>query len=302
MTTESATDTRRPLAIRIAVASLIANVVIVLTGSLVRLTGSGLGCPTWPQCTDDSFVATAEQGVHGVIENGNRLLGVLVGLIAIAAVIAVVRMTGWRSVPFALSVAILVAVGVQGVVGGLSVRMDLAPGIVAAHFLISMGIVAAATVLIELLRARPGPGVTVPRGLRWSIVSLAPALALVHGFGAVVTGAGPHGGDNKAERFDLDPLLMTIVHGLAVVLFLGLQLVILVGFRMAAINGKPAHSATLLLGLSLTQGVLGYVQYLLAIPAILVAIHVVGAALITWATTLTIVHSLAWRSSSVDTR
>ena len=131
---------------RLALASLVANVGIVLTGGAVRLTGSGLGCPTWPRCTDESWTATPEMGIHGVVEFGNRTLTFVLGAIAVAGLVAVWRL---RPRPGGLvwpAAGVLVGIGAQGLIGGITVWTDLNPWIVAAHFLVSVGIITVAYV------------------------------------------------------------------------------------------------------------------------------------------------------------
>ncbi|MFT7840627.1 COX15/CtaA family protein [Saccharothrix sp. BKS2] len=258
-----------------AAAALVANVLIVLTGALVRLTGSGLGCPTWPRCTGDSFVTTPEMGAHGVVEFGNRVLGVVVGLVVLVLVVAVARHRERPRGALALAVAVLVGVGVQGLVGGLSVRWELAPEVVAAHFLFSMVLVAALTVLVDLLRGTAG------RPPRW-VLALPAALAAVLVLGTLVTGSGPHAGDEDARRLGLDAVVVTSAHAAAVLVLLVLQAVAVARLRNRA--------AVALLALTLAQGAIGAVQGALALPVPLVAAHVVVAALVVAATTRVVVR------------
>ncbi|PSL52406.1 cytochrome c oxidase assembly protein subunit 15 [Saccharothrix carnea] len=261
-----------------AVAALVANVLIVLTGALVRLTGSGLGCPTWPSCTDDSFVTTPEMGVHGVVEFGNRVLGIVVGLITLALVVAVARHRDRPPKALPLAVGVLVGVGLQGLIGGLSVRRALAPEIVAVHFLVSTVLVAALVVLVDLL-GRPDAVLRAPADLRLRIglAAMPVALAGVLVLGTLVTGSGPHAGDEDARRFGFDPAEVAAFHVLFVVVLLGLQV------GAAIVLRTPAAFAAV--ALSITQGVIGSVQEALALPVPLVAAHVVTAALVVAATT-----------------
>ncbi len=280
-----------------AVAGLVANTVIVLTGVLVRLTGSGLGCPTWPRCTEDSFVTTPEMGVHGVVEFSNRVLGIAVGLITIAMLLAALRHRGRSRVAVLLASGALVGVFVQGLIGGLSVRRELAPEIVAAHFLVSMVIIAAITVLVDVLRRptaqRRHPA---PRAVRWTTAALPVALAVVLLLGTLVTGSGPHAGDDHARRFSFDPALLSQTHAAAVWVFLALQLAILVALRVSEATATQRRAALALVGASVVQGVIGYAQYALELPVPLVAVHVLGAALVTLATTHLVVT--LWRSTA----
>ena len=285
------------VAVGVAVAGLVANVVIVLTGVLVRLTGSGLGCPTWPRCTDDSFVATPEMGVHGVVEFSNRVLGIAVGLITVAVLIVVLRHRGRSRAAVPLAAGALVGVFAQGLIGGLSVRRELAPEIVATHFLVSMVIVAAITVLVDVLR-RPDARRRRPdhRAVRWAATALPVALAAVLLLGTLVTGSGPHAGDDHARRFAFDPALVSQAHAAAVWVFLGLQLAALAALRSTGATAGQRRAAMTLVGASVAQGMIGYAQYALALPVPLVAIHVLGAALVTLATTHLVVT--VWRSAA----
>ncbi|WP_367130481.1 heme A synthase [Saccharothrix sp. HUAS TT1] len=267
-----------------AVAALVANVLIVLTGALVRLTGSGLGCPTWPRCTDDSFVTTAELGGHGVVEFGNRVLGILVGLITLALVVAVARHRDRPPKALPLAVAVLVGVGAQGLIGGLSVRRQLAPEVVAVHFLSSMALVAALVVLVDLLgRPDAAPRVPANPGVRFGVAALPVALIAVMVLGALVTGSGPHAGDEDARRFGFDPAAVTSLHAVAVVVMVALQLWVAFSSR-----DRAAH---VLLALSVVQGVIGSVQEVTALPVPLVAAHVVTAALVVAATAHLVVRT-----------
>lgn len=216
-----------------AVAALVANVLIVLTGALVRLTGSGLGCPTWPRCTGDSFVTTPELGAHGVVEFGNRVLGVVVGLVVLALVVAVARYRGRPRGALPLAVGALVGVGVQGLVGGLSVRREPAPEVVAAHFLASMVLVAAPAVLVDLLGGRVG------RPPRW-VLALPAALTAVLVLGALVTGSGPHAGDEDARRLGLDAAVLTSAHVVTAALVVAATTRVVVRARSVRARPGPA--------------------------------------------------------------
>jgi cytochrome c oxidase assembly protein subunit 15 len=278
------TPAGRRIAVRLAIAGLAANVVIVLTGALVRLTGSGLGCPTWPRCTDDSFVATPEMGVHGVVEFANRVMGIAVGLVTLLMVIAVLRHRPRPRPAAALAIGTLALVVAQGFVGGLSVRQELAPEIVAVHFLVSMIIVAGVTVLVDVLR-RPGVRLGAPehRGIAWLVAALPVVLTAVLVLGTLVTGSGPHAGDEGARRFGLEPAAMSQLHADAVLVFLALQIAALVALRVTGAPSAQRRAVLLLLGASLVQAAIGYTQYALGLPVPLVTAHVLGAALLTFA-------------------
>lgn len=287
---------RPGLAVRLAVACLAVNVLIVLTGALVRLTGSGLGCPTWPRCTDTSFVTTPEMGLHGVVEFGNRVVGIVVGLVTAGLLLAVLgavraRRRAPSGAAVVLTAGVLCGVVAQGLVGGLSVRRELAPEIVAAHFLASMVLVAALTVLVDLLR-RPGVRWVAPpeRAAARIVAALPVLLAAVLLLGVVVTGAGPHAGDEGARRFGVDSAVAAQWHGNLVFVLVATQVAAVIALRTAPVARR---AAALLLVASVSQGVIGAAQYVLGLPVPLVAAHVLGAALITVATTQVVLRT--WR-------
>jgi cytochrome c oxidase assembly protein subunit 15 len=264
---------------RVALASAVANGLIVVTGGAVRLTGSGLGCPTWPRCTDESFVATPELAGHGAIEFGNRLLTFALTAVAIATVVVVFRSVRRDLRP--LAVLGLLGIPAQALLGGVTVLTGLNPWTVAAHFLLSMVLVAIATVL--WLRSRE-PGVGQPL-LRRPFVLLTAGIAAVTAVvlvvGTVVTGSGPHSGDPEAGRTGLDPELMSQLHADVVFLLLGLTVALLVALSATDSPGRVRRAARDLLIVQLAQGVIGYVQYFTDLPVALVLVHMLGAVLIT---------------------
>jgi cytochrome c oxidase assembly protein subunit 15 len=255
-----------------AIATLMANVVIVVTGGLVRLTGSGLGCPTWPKCTAQSYVSHPALGIHGAIEFGNRLLTL--------ALVAVAVLT-WLSALFHRSAAgrprrdLLLATGLalgipaQAVVGGISVLTRLNPYVVALHFGVSMVLVALAVWLVRATWRLPSIPVSrsarlvtwVAFGLMWLTVWL----------GTLVTGSGPHAGDEHAVRTGLDGMLLTQLHAVLV----GATVVATV-IALAVLRSR---AAAVLLGVEAVQAAIGIGQYYLGVPIGLVALHLLGAAL-----------------------
>ncbi|MDP5182446.1 COX15/CtaA family protein [Blastococcus sp. BMG 814] len=264
---------------RVALANVLANGAIVLTGGVVRLTGSGLGCPTWPRCTTESFVTTPEMGIHGVVEFGNRLLTFVLTVLAVALVVVVVRSPRRDLRP--LAVVAFLGIPAQGAVGGVTVLTGLNPWTVAAHFLVSMGLVALTTVL--WLRSRE-PGVGEPllrRPVRLLVGAIAAATALVLVMGTVVTGSGPHSGDPAAGRTGLDAELVSHLHADAVFLLVGLTVALLVALYATDSPGRVRRAARDLLIVQLAQGVVGYVQYFTHLPVLLVLLHMLGAVLIT---------------------
>ncbi|MEU5914919.1 COX15/CtaA family protein [Micromonospora sp. NPDC047527] len=269
---------------RLALASIIANVGIVVTGGAVRLTASGLGCPTWPRCTDTSYVNTAEMGVHGVIEFGNRMLTFAVGLIALATLLAVLAHRPRRPGLLALAVAVFLGIPAQAVLGGITVLTNLNPWVVGLHFLASMAVIAAAYALWRRIGDPDGPTVAVvPTPLRTLARITTGVSVAVLVIGTWVTGSGPHAGDHGAARNGLDPESISQVHADSVFLLLGLTVALIFAFRAVGAQ-RATRAAIVLLAVELGQGVIGFVQYFTHVPAILVGAHMLGSCLVLLAT------------------
>lgn len=254
---------------RLAWASLFVNVAIVVSGGVVRLTGSGLGCPTWPQCTEDSLVPHRALGHHGLIEFGNRMVTFLIAAVAIATLVV-----AWRHGRRALTrLAFVLAVGVplQALIGGISVLTDLNPWVVSFHLLASMAMICVAVVFLWLVHDRP---LARPAPLAWAIFVTGWVALYV---GTVVTGSGPHAGDAEAPRNGLDPEALSQAHTDVVMVLLGLTIAGVIVWRTTA--------AYVLLGVELAQGVVGFTQYFLDLPIGLVILHLLGAALLATAMT-----------------
>lgn len=256
---------------RWAWASLAANAVIILTGGLVRLTGSGLGCPTWPRCTDASYVPHRELGVHGVIEFGNRLLTYVLVAVALGTVVAVWRWS--RTSRSARTVAVLLAIGIplQAVIGGVTVLTNLDPWVVALHLLLSMVLVALAVRLV--LHVRDRPRAPARAGVRRLVLATYAVAWLSIYLGTVVTGSGPHAGDADSPRTGLDPQTTSQVHAAGVYVLVGLTLALLWATRRSGLR-RPVQ---VLLLVEAAQGMVGYVQYFTGLPVVLVALHLLGA-------------------------
>ena len=273
---------------RAAVASLAVNIGIVVTGGVVRLTGSGLGCPTWPRCSDQSFVPHRAMGVHSGIEFGNRMLTFVVAAVAIATFVL-----AWRYGRTAvLRLALLLAVGVpaQAVIGGISVLTDLNPWIVSLHLLVSMAMVGVSVVLVRRVGEGDGPPTpVVPLGVVWlTRAVLAVGWAVLY-VGTVVTGSGPHAGDAQAPRNGLDPRALSQLHADLVFLLLGLTVAVVLVVHTSPAPPLVRRAAAVLLGVELSQGLIGFVQYLTDLPVVLVAFHLLGAALVSAAMTWLVV-------------
>jgi cytochrome c oxidase assembly protein subunit 15 len=276
----------------IALAVILSQGGIAVTGAIVRVTASGLGCPTWPQCFPGSFtpVPHAEvAGIHQAVEFGNRLITFLVVLTAALAVLAVTRARRRREVLF-YAWLMPTSTVVQAVIGGITVLTGLLWWTVAIHLLASMTMVWL-SVLLFVKIGEPDTGVpalVVPQPLRWLTALTAVTLAAVLVTGTLVTAAGPHAGDKSIDR--PVPRLMveitTLVHMHSSLLVAYLSLVVALGFALLAVRAPRAVVIRLgvLLALVFAQGLVGAVQFFTGVPAALVAVHVAGAAACTAAT------------------
>jgi cytochrome c oxidase assembly protein subunit 15 len=251
---------------------------LVITGGAVRLTGSGLGCPTWPECTPGSYTPVphqAEGQLHAWIEFGNRLL--TFALVAVAlAVLAHVLFKKRKDLRL-LAVGQVLGILGQGVLGGITVLTDLHPLPVAGHLLLSIILIAGAASIYDrrenaVIRVKPDERIT-------SLLSTAHLhlTFLVIVLGTLVTGSGPHAGDEKAQRFGFDIRSVSVLHADAVIALLGITLALYVAAR-----ANPLHHRRILVftAIALAQGAIGYSQYFTGIPEILVAAHLLGATLV----------------------
>lgn len=275
---------------RLAVLSLIGQTVLVVTGGAVRLTASGLGCPTWPRCTSNSLVNTPEMGIHGFIEFGNRLL-----TFALAAVAALMLVYLWnlrkeRRDLFLLALGLLASIPAQAIIGGITVLTQLNPWVVGLHFLVSMALVVFATLLVNRAYGRTGklrtsPLAALPGVLRPAMTAVAVFAWIAVMLGVVVTGAGPHAGDANAPRNDLDWDLFSHIHAVpAYLVTAGTLLAVYFVFRRG-ISGTFRTAVLMLLGVTVLQAIIGFTQYYNGIPALLVGAHMLGAALLMAAAT-----------------
>lgn len=300
-------DGRSPGWVRgVYVANLVGQSAIVITGAIVRITASGLGCPTWPECVDGSIIPTSDQSQswHKYVEFGNRLLTFALVALAVAAVVAAVadrqrrRRAGLRARPVLTTFAFVPIAGTvaQAVLGGVTVLTGLHPSTVAAHFLLSMVIIAGVFVLV-VRSGDPGDEPVVwlapkpVRVLAWLLVATSGVVVLM---GVVVTGSGRHSGDDAAERFGIDPRTIAWLHADVVLLFVGMLIGLLVAVSLVPTPTAARRRAWILLAIAVAQGALGYTQYFLGIPELLVALHVLGAVLV-WITALSIPAALRSR-------
>jgi cytochrome c oxidase assembly protein subunit 15 len=263
---------------RLALASVVANSAIVVTGGAVRLTASGLGCPTWPRCTATSYTPTAEYAVHGVIEFGNRLLTFVLTAVVAACLVAVWRQRPVRPGMRALATAVFLGIPAQALLGGVTVLTGLNPWTVMAHFLLSMVLIALAVVLHQRAREgdlAPRPLVAAPLRSLAALLLVLVAATLVAG--TVVTGSGPHSGDPDAGRTGLDPAAMSQLHADLVFLLVGVTVAFWLALRA---TGGPSRPMGVFLVVLLAQGVVGFVQYWTDLPVLLVGLHLVGACVV----------------------
>ena len=267
----------RPL----AVATLVSNIAIVVTGGAVRLTKSGLGCPTWPRCTEDSFIPV-DLHIHSAVEFGNRMMTFVLTAVAILTFVAALKV-GRRSI-VRLAFLLGLVIPAQAVIGGITVLTDLNPWIVAFHLLVSMAIIGGAVVLLRRLDEGDGPVRSlVPRPVRVLVLATYAVTWVVLYLGTVVTGSGPHSGDDGAVRNGLDLDTMSHVHAAAVYLLVALSIAVIALLRRGDTPAAARRAARWLLALELLQGAIGFAQYYLGLPELLVALHLLGAALIAMA-------------------
>ena len=276
---------RRPIAPatyrRITLLALISVGAIVVTGAAVRLTGSGMGCPTWPTCDGRSLVPRGATGANGWIELVNRTFTGAVSVAVAIAVLASRRRAPVRPELTHWSWGLVVGVVAQAVLGGVVVLMHVTPLAVAGHYLLSAVLVANAVVLHHKAGQPDGPRRprATPELLRWSRL-LAGLAALVLVTGTLVTGSGPHSGDDAASRLPFAVVTVARLHSLTVWLFLAIVLVVLHQLLRGDAAPDVVDRGHLLVGAILGQGLLGYVQYELGVPQVLVGFHVLGSVLV----------------------
>ena len=249
---------------------------LVLTGGVVRLTGSGLGCPTWPECTTDSYTPVtgqAEGAFHAWIEFGNRLL--TFGLGGAALLLLILVLVTRRKDLTLLALSQIGGILAQAVLGGITVLTNLNPIAVASHFLLSTLLIAAAFVLVikshrsRLPISRTSPLLLVHTGLVFIVIVA----------GTFLTGAGPHAGDVDAPRLEIHIPLLAAVHGFLVIALILLTLVIIYQ-AVSRADGALQRAIFLFLAICLAQGLIGYIQYLQGVPQLLVAAHLLGSSIL----------------------
>ncbi|MFE2429639.1 heme A synthase [Streptomyces sp. NPDC059373] len=281
---------------RAAMGALVMSVVIVVTGGAVRLTSSGLGCPTWPTCTGDSLTTTSAMGIHGAIEFTNRMLTYVLCAAVGWAIIAARSAKPWRRSLTRLGWAQFWVVVGNAVWGGLTVLTHLNPYIVAAHFLLSAALITVALVTWQRTAegdSAPRPLVGKPvKQLAWVTTGATVALIAV---GTLVTGAGPHAGDHSdVPRVGIDWKTIAQLHADLAWIVCGLAIALWFVLRAVDAPAGPRARARDLLVVLLAQGVIGYVQYFTHLPEALVGLHMLGSTLV-WIAVLRVLLSMRER-------
>ena len=270
----------------VTAAALVALGAIVVSGAAVRLTGSGMGCPTWPTCEDGSLVPRGATGGHGWVEFLNRTFTGAVSIAVALAVLGSRRLRTPRPDLTRLAWGLVAGVFAQALLGGIVVWLHVAPVAVAGHYLLSAVLVATAVVLHHRAGLPPGPPrpAATPALLRWSraLVGLA-AVVLVTG--TLVTGSGPHGGDEAADRLPFAVRTVVPIHSLAVWVLLAATVVVLHRTGRGDAGPGAVGPGRVLLGAIAVQGGIGYLQYFTGVPEGLVALHVLGSVVV-WAAAL----------------
>lgn len=283
-----------------AIATLVAQILIVGTGGAVRLTGSGLGCPTWPRCTDDSFVTTPEMGIHGIIEFGNRLLTFVLIAIAIVMFVLVLRIRRERRDLFVLALVIGLGIPAQGVIGGFSVLTNLNPYVVGLHFVLSVVLVVLSTVLVYRVYAGPrGVRASVPLWYSALTHATSALVAITILVGIITTGSGPHAGDSGASRNGLDSELLQHVHSWPAYATVAATVLLLIG-ALRLEQPRLARFTGILLAIEAVQVAVGLAQARLGLPEILVGAHMVLACCLTAAMTAVVLSLREPVASAVD--
>ena len=267
-------------------ALLVAQSALIITGGVVRLTSSGLGCPTWPECAPGSFLPSphqAEDPLNIWIEFINRLLTFLLLIIALAVAMWVLKAKR-RELRWLAALQILGIFG-QGIVGGITVLTKLHPAAVGSHFILSIALIAGAVLLLERTRNYPDRGSVAPvaRNLVRALIFVGLGVILL---GIVVTGSGPHAGDLQAPRFGFEIRTVAWLHADLVIAFVGLLVgyLLLLHFAPVVLDGnlteKRKSEARWLLTIALAQGAIGYIQYFTGVPEVLVMAHLFGVVIL----------------------
>ncbi|MGO1385662.1 MAG: COX15/CtaA family protein [Arachnia sp.] len=262
------------------VASVVANMLIIVTGAIVRLTGSGLGCPTWPECFEGSYTPHAEAGIQGIIEFGNRLLTFVLIIVALGAFISTWLNRRAFSKLWWLTLGIGLGIPFQGVIGGITVRLDLNPWVVALHLVLSVALIVLATWALTIARGVPAD--VVAPGARVLVITTFALAMLAIWIGTIVTGAGPHAGDADAKRNGLNIEIVARIHSASAWLLTFTSVACVIVLRKAR-QVRATRAAWILLGSVALQGLIGYIQYFTGVPVGLAIVHLIGLTIVTLA-------------------
>lgn len=302
-----------------AYAVVLANIFLIVSGGIVRLTGSGLGCDTWPRCstTEGTWTTTPEMGIHGLVEFGNRMLTFVLMAVTVLAFLAVLRIvmpqlsnfgelfpklfTGLRSREykyadlFNLTLLLLWGIPLQAVVGGISVHLKLNPWMITAHFYLTGIMIGISAIYLNrvlryfektssaserVLEENLPLGASVMRILGWMGLILVAYLVFM---GTIVTGTGPHAGDPEAHRHAFHPIVVTRLHSGGVWLYCAIVLLLFVLVRKNNWPPSLKKGINLVLLMLTYQGIVGYTQYFNGLPIWLVELHLLGSGLFVWA-------------------
>ncbi|MBW4041642.1 MAG: cytochrome oxidase assembly protein [Acidobacteria bacterium] len=260
-------------------AALVVSILIIVTGGVVRVTGSGLGCPTWPVCEAGSLTTTPALGIHGAIEFGNRVLTSVLVLAVGWAIVAAALQRRWQRALARLTWSQFWLVLVNAVAGGITVLVKLNPYVVALHFLLAFALLTTTTLAWHRARQSAAAKAVTPRSgaIAWALAAAAAVLVVL---GTVVTGAGPHSGDSaEVHRIGISWTAIAVVHGSSAVVVIVLAAVLLLQLRREG-AALAARRVTVLLAVLAAQAVVGIVQAVTGVPGGLVVIHLLGAALV----------------------
>lgn len=283
---------------RITLVALLAQVFITVSGAAVRLTGSGLGCSDWPTCEENKIVAPLEY--HAMIEFVNRTVTGFVSVAVILAVLGSLIRTPRRRDLTWLSLGLVAGVIGQIVLGGLTVLFELRPPFVIAHFAVSIVLIWNAFVLHERSKYAQSPALpVVPRNARILGRVLVVVSALTLFTGTIVTGTGPHGGDENVERLSFDITTVARIHSISVWIFLTLTIVTLFVLHRTGAPLGVSRRAKYLVAAIVIQGLIGYIQYFNSVPPGLVIIHIFGSVVV-WIAVLAFDLSLIARPLESD--
>ena len=288
---------------QIAIITVAGVCFLTIAGAIVRLTGSGLGCDDWPNCNNERFIDVSSG--HAAIEQINRLVSGLVGIPTLLMAIGAFRVRPVRQGLKVPSIAVLVSVLGNGVVGGIAVRGDLHPFLVQSHFLLAM--VSIGSGLVAIHRAGPEPvrersALGVTPSIVWLLAGFGVMVAAALATGTVVTGAGPHAGDETARRYGFDISSVAEIHSVTVWVAVAVFLVLVIALRREpTLFRSVSRNVSTWMFVAVVQGGIGYVQYFNDVPAVLVAAHVAGATAL-WVVTVQLVQAVLEPKAIVDGR